>query len=99
MNWIQKSAKKAKKLKDHYRMHDIDIYIKDSLPENIDVDLVFSTISRTIPSHLLRGVDIVYVGQFDVFAKKKRQCCLSRWCHLSYKFTRLRRRHDRRHDS
>ena len=70
MKWIQKSVVKAKKLKDHYAMHDINIYIKDPLPPEVDPDLVFSSISRMVPSHLLRGIDIIYVGQFDVFAEK-----------------------------
>ena len=71
MNWIQQSAKRSKKLRIHYKMHDIDIFIKDALPKHIDVDLVFSTISRSIPTHLFRGVDIVYVGQFDIFNEKE----------------------------
>jgi hypothetical protein len=71
MNWIQESVKRSKKMKDHYKMQEIDIFIKDQLPEHIDPDLVFSTFSKLIPSHLLSGVDIIYVGQFDVFKEKK----------------------------
>ena len=71
MNWIHESVKRSNKLKDHYKMREIDIFIKDQLPPNIDPDLVFSTFSRLIPSHLMTGVDIVYVGQFDVFKKKQ----------------------------
>jgi hypothetical protein len=41
------------------------------LPSHIDPDLVFSTFSKLIPSHLLTGVDIIYVGEFDVFKEKK----------------------------
>ncbi len=71
MNWIQESVKRSKKMKDHYKMQEIDIFIKDQLPEHIDPDLVFSTFSKLIPSHLMSGVDIIYVGQFDVFKEKK----------------------------
>jgi len=71
MNWIQESVKRSNKLKDHYKMQEIDIFIKDQLPSHIDPDLVFSTFSKLIPSHLLTGVDIVYVGQFDVFKQKQ----------------------------
>ena len=70
MNWISESVERSKKMKDHYKMHDIDIFIKDELPSHIDPDLVFSTFSQMIPSHLLSGVDIVYVGQFDIFKEK-----------------------------
>lgn len=71
MNWIQESVKRSSNLKDHYKMQEIDIFIKDQLPSHIDPNLVFSTFSKLIPPHLLTGVDIVYVGQFDVFKKKK----------------------------
>lgn len=69
--WIHKSIDKSKKLRDHYKMHEVDIFIKDALPEHVDVDFVFSTISKKVPSHLLSGVDIIYVGQFDVFKEKE----------------------------
>ena len=71
MNWVQESVKRSNKLKDHYKMQEIDIFIKDQLPNHIDPDLVFSTFSKLIPSHLLTGVDIIYVGEFDVFKEKK----------------------------
>ena len=71
MDWIQESVKRSNKLKDHYKMQEIDIFIKDQLPSHIDPDLVFSTFARLIPAHLLSGVDIIYVGQFDVFKEKK----------------------------
>jgi hypothetical protein len=71
MDWIQESVKRSNKLKDHYKMQEIDIFIKDQLPSHIDPDLVFSNFSKLIPSHLLTGVDIIYVGEFDVFKEKK----------------------------
>jgi hypothetical protein len=71
MNWIRESVKRTSNLKDHYKMREIDIFIKDQLPAHINPDLVFSTFSKLIPSHLMAGVDIIYVGQFDVFKEKK----------------------------
>ena len=71
MNWINESVKRSKKLRNHYKMHEIDIFIKDELPDNIDPDLVFNTFKKLIPIHLLGGIDIVYVGEFDIFKQKK----------------------------
>ena len=51
-------------------MQDIDIFIKDPLPDYISPDLVFSTFSKLIPHHLLSGIDIIYVGEFKVFKEK-----------------------------
>jgi hypothetical protein len=51
-------------MKDHYKLHDINIFIKDPLPDNIDPDFVLKYISQRIPSYLLKGVDMIYIGQF-----------------------------------
>tara|TARA_B100000282_G_scaffold155029_1_gene111607 strand:+ start:510 stop:1181 length:672 start_codon:yes stop_codon:yes gene_type:complete len=71
MSWITESVSKAKKLKDHYRMHNIDIFIKDPLPKNVDVDYVLSFVSKRIPSFLMSNVDIIYIGYFDMFKEKQ----------------------------
>jgi hypothetical protein len=71
MDWIYESIKKSKANRKHYKMHEVDIFIKDPITPGIDADLVFSSFKRMIPSHLLSGVDIIYVGNFDVFKKKQ----------------------------
>ena len=40
MNWIGKSVKESKNLKDHYSLHEIDIIVKDPLPDHMDMDFV-----------------------------------------------------------
>ena len=42
MNWLEESVKRSKKLRTHYMLRDVDIYIKDQLPEGIDVDFVIN---------------------------------------------------------
>ena len=37
MDWISKSVKESQKMKDHYKLHHIDLFIKDKLPENINI--------------------------------------------------------------
>lgn len=69
--WLLNSIKESKKLRTHYKLHDIDIYIKDRLPEHIDPNFVFLYVAKQIPSHLLRNIDIIYVGEFDNIKKKK----------------------------
>jgi len=64
MSWVSESIKKSKKMKDHYKLHDIDIFIKDPLPEDISADFVLKYISKRIPYYLLKGVDLIYIGQF-----------------------------------
>jgi len=71
MHWIQKSFDESKKLKTHYTMKGIDIYIKDMLPDSINPDDVFGFISKRIPTHFLSMVDIIYVGDFEIFKEKE----------------------------
>ncbi len=70
MNWISESVKRSKALKDHYKLYDIDVYIKDKLPEHVNVDFVLKYVIKVIPSFMFSGIDIIYVGQFD-FLKKR----------------------------
>ena len=65
MKWIKESIKKSKELKDHYKLHDIDVFIKDKFTSDIDFDFCLRLVASRIPSYLLTGIDIIYVGQFD----------------------------------
>ena len=52
-------------MKDTYSLHDIEIFIKDQLPEHINMDFILKYIKMRVPHHLLHGVDVIYVGKFD----------------------------------
>ena len=47
----------------------ITVFIKDPLPEEIDIDYVLSEIEKKVPEHLVYGIDMVYVGSFEEFEK------------------------------
>jgi len=65
MSWLETSINNSKKLKDHYKLHGVDIFIKDAFTIDIDFDFVLKYISTRLPEHLLRNIDIVYVGYFQ----------------------------------
>ena len=65
MNWLEESVKRSKKLRTHYMLKDVDIYIKDQLPDNIDVDFVIRYVAKRLPNHVLTNIDIIYVGHFQ----------------------------------
>ena len=69
--WLKESAKKGRRLKDMYNLSGVDVYIKDRLPEDIDLDFVFNYISARIPFHLTTGIDIIYVGQFPEMQERE----------------------------
>ena len=71
MSWLQNSIEESNKLKDHYKMKGVDIFIKDKLVPNIDVDFVVRYISVRIPDHLMVSVDIIYVGHFKMLVDRE----------------------------
>ena len=46
-------------------LKDVDIYIKDQLPEGIDVDFVIRYVAKRLPNHVLNNIDVIYVGLFQ----------------------------------
>jgi len=59
-----------KKLFEH-KVGNFDIFIKDPLPDNIDIKNVFSEVQLLIPEHILELIDTVYIGDFDYFKERK----------------------------
>lgn len=62
--WIQESIKKGSKMRDHFNLSGVDVFIKDQLPDHIDVSFIFDYISARIPFCFMQGIDIIYIGQF-----------------------------------
>lgn len=62
--WIQESARRGSKMKDHFSMSGVDVYVKDQLPSHIDLSFVFDYISSRVPFYFLKGIDIIYIGMF-----------------------------------
>ena len=60
MSWLEESIKRSKKLKDHYMLKGIDIFVKDQLPQGIDIDFVIRYVAKKLPDHVLRNIDIIY---------------------------------------
>ena len=65
MNWLEESVKRSKKLRTHYMLGNVNIYIKDQLPEGVDVDFVIKYVAKRLPNHVLSNIDIIYVGHFQ----------------------------------
>ena len=62
--WIQESIKRGSKMKDHFNVGGVDVYVKDQLPDDIDLSFVFDYISSRVPFYFLKGIDIIYIGMF-----------------------------------
>ena len=64
MSWIKESSKKGKSMNSFYSFDGTDVYILHQLPENVKIEDVLSFVSKRIPAHLKKGVDVIYIGQF-----------------------------------
>jgi len=64
MKWIVEGSKRAKKINNFYSFSGTDLYVINPLPDEFSIEHVLTTVSKRVPKHLYRGVDIVYVGQF-----------------------------------
>ena len=71
MNWLDESVKRSKKLKDHYMLKDVDIYIKDPVTNDVDIDFVIRYVAKRLPNHVLSNIDIIYVGYCSNLSKKQ----------------------------
>ena len=70
MSWIQESYKRSKRLQDSYSLNGIQIYIKDPLTGKIDMNFVTRYITSRIPRMLMKGIDVIYIGEFEDLIKR-----------------------------
>jgi hypothetical protein len=63
-NRIINSNKKSRKAVGEYNFAGLNVFVKDSLPPEVQVESVFSKFLSNIPRHFIDNVDGVYVGQF-----------------------------------
>jgi hypothetical protein len=57
----------------HFTVGNIEVFIKDPAPEHVSVKNVINSIMETVPRHLLRNLDSLYVGQFEFLQKRNLQ--------------------------
>ena len=63
-DYIVESVKKSR---EKTLINKIPVIIKDPLPDDIDLDNILNIVDKKVPDHVLYGVDIIYVGDFEEF--------------------------------
>ena len=58
-------------MRDHFSMSGVDVYVKDRLPDHIDLGFVFEYISSRVPFYFLKGIDIIYIGMFPEMKERE----------------------------
>ncbi len=73
INYIQKSqARILEAVNSFYTPTGIHVYFKDRMMnDKVDVENVISKVESTVPSHLLSEVEMIIVGWFEEFEKRK----------------------------
>ena len=64
-NFIKESAEKSRKSLGEYPFGGGYAFVKDALPESVNIESVLSAVENLVPSHLMVGVDTILVGEFD----------------------------------
>jgi len=74
MSNISSYIKKRNKLLENQNLHffgSINVFIKDSFPEDVSLKYVLNKIESLLPSYYVNNIDAVYIGQFDDFLERK----------------------------
>ena len=72
IDYVKQSKQRASsEQKEFYLFNDIFVYIKDALPDHINIVDILETIEKRIPSFLLHDIESIFVGQFDDFAERQ----------------------------
>jgi hypothetical protein len=61
-SYIENALKESKQ---KVLINNIYTYIKDPLPEGFDLDLVLDFVKKTVPEHLMYGLETIFIGQFE----------------------------------
>ena len=64
-NFVIESHKNSLNNRKHYKLQNIDIFVKDPLPDHVDINNVLRQVELRIPSYYLYNIDAVYVGEFQ----------------------------------
>ena len=64
-SFIKESAEKSRKSLGEYPFGGGYAFVKDALPESVNIESVLSAVENLVPSHLMVGVDTILVGEFD----------------------------------
>ena len=74
--YLKKSFERSLMEKKEYQLHEITVYILQSLPEHIDVNRVLSRVKDLIPYELMKELDGIYVGDFPRLKDRNIQAML-----------------------
>lgn len=66
-----RAAKVLSERKEYYAFGDVFVYIKDPLPQDIDMTMVIKQVEETVPTGLTQELEGIYVGQFPELKERE----------------------------
>ena len=63
---VENSLRTQKRSKEYVIYGDVPVFVKDYLPDNIDLGYSLKYVEKTIPRHLSYGLDSVFIGKFPI---------------------------------
>ena len=70
IDFITESIKRGKKEQKEYSFGEGYAFVKDPLPDNIDLDYVLETIEDMVPIEMRVGVESIMIGDFEEFRER-----------------------------
>jgi len=49
----------------------VDVYVLNPLPANFNLEFVLKKVEKTVPEHLVYGLESIYIGEFDDLEEKE----------------------------
>ena len=68
---VENSLRTQKRSKEYILYGDIPVFVKDYLPDSVDLERSLTYIEETIPRHLSYGLDSVFIGKFPEFEERQ----------------------------
>jgi len=71
-NYLSESVSQQKEnSRERFLYNSIPVIIKDFPPEGVDLDSVFKQIESRLPRWFFNQVDVIYIGEFDMFIERE----------------------------
>lgn len=71
-NYLSESVSRQKEnSRERFLYNSIPVIIKDFPPEGVDLESVFKQIESRLPRWFFNQVDVIYIGEFDMFIERE----------------------------
>ena len=71
LEYVRESVSMAKQNQKEFPLDDGTVaYVKDPLPDNVNLESVIQKVEKALPSWVTDEIDVIYIGHFDIFDER-----------------------------